>query len=129
LSISDNGLPPGDPANGPTGDSDGDGLSNLIEFLVGLDPLASDANGFPTLAIRRNPDGTVTLEFESIPDRLYEIFWSADLQSWTALGSVLSTGSDVFPASYQVDDAGPPVTPVHPGIVERRFYRMEISLP
>ena len=129
LNIFDNGLPPGDPANGPTGDSDGDGLSNIIEFLVGLDPLVSDADEFPTLAVRKSPDGTVTLEFESIPDRLYEIFWSADLQSWTALGSVLSTGSDVFPARYQVEDDGPPLTPVHPGSVERRFYRLEIVLP
>lgn len=129
LDTADDGMPPGNLANGPDGDPDGDGLLNFVEFLVGLDPFTADVADFPSLTVSSNPDDSKTLEFPSIPDRLYTLFWSSDLQGWTQLGPVISSGSDVFPALYQVDDDGPPKTPVHPGNVKRRFYRLEIALP
>ncbi|MFP6858068.1 MAG: hypothetical protein VCA73_12395, partial [Roseibacillus sp.] len=129
LDTADDGMPPGNLANGPDGDPDGDGLLNFVEFLVGLDPFTADVADFPSLTVSSNPDDSKTLEFPSIPDRLYTLFWGPDLQTWTQLGPVISSGSDVFPALYRVDDDGPPKTPVHPGNVERRFYRLEIALP
>ena len=67
----------------PDGDSDGDGLSNLQEYLAGTyayDP----ADGF-RLEILRVHEGQPVLEFMAITGRTYTLEGSVDLQTWSPL--------------------------------------------
>jgi hypothetical protein len=128
-----NGLDPEDPGivimrNGPDGDPDGDGLRNLDEFLVGLNPCLRDAHLFPQLTVSRNPDGSVNMSFPSIADRVYRIHWSNNLRTWMRMGGDINTSGDA-PAVLTGQDAGPPATDAHPSTVDERFYYLEIDRP
>lgn len=121
LSASDDGTT--DPNNGAAGDPDGDGINNRIEWLVGLNPVLADASAYPKLTATRQPDGSVRLEFSTIPARIYQIWTSADMTSWVPLGSsVNTTGQSANPA-YQLSDPAPSANQV------KRFYRLGISAP
>ncbi len=61
------GLNPADPAarEGQLGDLESDGIVNLLEYALGLDPAAHDASGLPSADLRLNPsDGKRYLTFE-----------------------------------------------------------------
>jgi hypothetical protein len=63
-----------------SGDADGDGLSNLEEYVAGayaVDP----KDGF-ALKIVRVQDGRPLLEFTSLPGRVYSIHGSANMKDW-----------------------------------------------
>lgn len=65
---------------GPNDDADGDGISNLNEYLAGtyaFDP----ANGF-RLDMVLGAGGTPLLEFMVISPRTYTVFGSTNLQTW-----------------------------------------------
>lgn len=67
----------------PDGDADGDGLSNMQEYLAGtyaFDP----ADGF-RLEIMRLHEGQPVLEFMAITGRTYTLQGSVDLQTWSPL--------------------------------------------
>ena len=71
----------------PGDDADGDGLSNLNEYLAGtyaFDP----ADGF-TLSIRGTPGAGAGLEFTAVRGRTYTVVASNDFQSWDAQSFVL----------------------------------------
>jgi hypothetical protein len=92
--------------NGPNGDPDGDGLSNLIEWLVGLNPTIDDRHLYPKLKAERQPDGSVRLEFPTIPNRRYSIWYGDDLVDWNALlPDTDSTGQAADPAFERFDPA------------------------
>ena len=122
LSIFDGGNGPGGRQDGPEGDPDGDGVSNLMEYVIGLDPNWPDLNSVPELGIRSGSEGTVLLTFSGIPDRLYRISWSVDLENWTPLGAVIDTGAEVLPTPYVIMDRE---------LSDRanRYYRLEVNLP
>ena len=68
---------------GPNDDADGDGISNLNEYLAGtyaFDP----AEGF-RLNLVPNGDGPQLLEFMVIIGRTYTVHTSSDLQTWTTI--------------------------------------------
>lgn len=101
---------------GPEVDADGDGSSNLHEFLFGTDPLQADA---PFLTVRRSEanDGSgLLIEFiqRDTGGYRFEIESSVDLQVWKVLDSVESAGDPVpvdglsgyVRASYRVQPAG-----------------------
>lgn len=117
-----------DPVNGASGDLDGDGLTNLEEFLVGLDPTVDDATLFPELDIVANGDGSMSLSFPSISDRLYKIFWSHDLMSWSQMGGAWDTTGQSGGVKTGVD-TGLPDTPTHPSGELQRYYYLEIEMP
>jgi hypothetical protein len=100
-------------ANGPTGNPDGDGLTNLQEYIVGKNPQAADSY-MPGIAKTTNG---FTVSFSTIPDRLYRVYASDDLVFWTALGTDFSGDGSV--KSYE--DA--------PGSLTRRFYHVVVRLP
>lgn len=64
-----------------TDDKDGDGLTNLQEWIAGTDPTVANSNlqitGF---------DG-MTLEFAARPYDLYEVLGSTDLKTWSLTGN------------------------------------------
>jgi hypothetical protein len=72
----------GTPRLSAQGDDDGDGDSNLLEFLAGNDPL-SPISSYRTQ--QTYSDGTFTLDFPTMTGRSYRIWWSADLKASWAL--------------------------------------------
>ena len=62
-------------------DDDGDGDSNLMEFLAGNSP-RSPLSSYRTQASYQQ--GIFTLDFPTMSGRAYRVWWSADLKaSWT----------------------------------------------
>jgi hypothetical protein len=114
-----NGLNDGDATgnNGAAGDPDGDGVSNLNEWLVGMNPQLADLSAFPELGIQKIIGG-YRVSFPTLPDRIYQLQVSGTLGVWTNSGAPVSTAGAPGPGTLQIDDtAGLP----------KRFYRMVIS--
>ncbi len=124
LSTAGDGLPDSwIAANNATGgaaaDNDGDGLTNLQEFIFGKNPRVAD--GFQP-QVTRNGAG-YDVSFGTIQDRFYRVFYSDDLQTWNPLGAdILGDG-----ASKTRTDDGTASSPA-PGSVLRRFYRVEVRV-
>lgn len=118
-----------DESNGASGDPDKDGIDNITEHLLGLNPQLADAHLFPQLRIIRNADASITLDFPTIGDRRYRLWWSDNLSAWNRLGADIVTLGEAPNLHRQVDDAGQYVSPTHPDDETRRFYRLEILLP
>ncbi len=121
------GLNASDPsgANGPGGNVDGDGLTNIQEYIAGLKPNVPDSAMFG-LKITRTSPSTVGLQFGTIRDRVYRIYYRNSLQSgaWIqAGGNISGTGSNV---DYTDDGSG---TGSAPTAAQPRFYKLEVSLP
>ncbi|MGD0539003.1 MAG: thrombospondin type 3 repeat-containing protein [Verrucomicrobiota bacterium] len=68
----------------PTADSDGDGVSNLNEFLAGTDP--TDPNSVLKTSIAPVALG-ILVNWNSVPGQVYQVQSSSDLKTWTNLGS------------------------------------------
>jgi len=70
------------------------------------------------------PNGSVLVEFDTIPGRIYAVQYSSDMTTWLTAVPVI-----VAPANRtQWIDAGPPQTDVSPAQVIVRYYRV-ILLP
>jgi hypothetical protein len=74
------------PANWPPGhvDSDGDGVSNLVEFLNGTNPL--DPNSVLRMRIISHQFGGI-LNWDTQPGFIYQVMVSTDLRTWVPYGS------------------------------------------
>lgn len=121
LSVTDDGFV--DPNNGSNGDPDGDGVLNLHEWLAGLNPKQMDATNFPRLKINREEDGSVRLEFPTLPNRRYRIWHSDSLSNWNPLLPDTDTrGLSSNPGFERFDPAPAADLP-------KRFYRLEIAPP
>ena len=99
-------------------DADGDGFTNLEEYLSGT--LPGNENSKLALSVASAGSGFSTQEFvmtfPSVADRSYRVDWSADLATWNQLGSIFTgTGAPV-----EVKDA------VTNG---KRFYRLQVLAP
>lgn len=104
-------------------DPDGDGASNLMEYLAGTDPTSASS-------VFR-PAGTwsgsaFTLDFSTVAGRSYKVWWSVDLETWSLHQTVTGTGSlasvGFTPATHDpsyVSRSGPP----------KYFFRIEIAKP
>lgn len=115
----------------PDGDEDGDGLTNLQEYLAGtyaFDPL----DGF-ALAIVGTAEGRSALEFTAIRGRSYTIEASSDLATWTAISFRLSADAAAEPVrrDYRASDTRPLRALVGPFLQENpdepvpRFFRLK----
>jgi len=68
----------------PNADSDGDGASNLLEFLAGTDPL----NANSVLRIRLQPSSQgLFLNWNTQPGLIYQVQTCTDLSNWRNVGS------------------------------------------
>ncbi len=69
--------------DGAEGDPDGDGQSNLSEYLAGTD--ARDAASVLALVAFEPTGATARLTWSSLPGHRYRLAVSSDLQTWTPL--------------------------------------------
>jgi len=111
----------------PNDDADGDGLSNLQEYLAGtyaFDP----QDGFALSIVSTQGDRPV-LEFLAIRGRDYEIQGSADLQNWSRIAFSLTTDAAGTPLrnQFRATDTRvrrPVVSPVEG--VQPRFFKLVV---
>jgi subtilisin-like proprotein convertase family protein len=123
-----------------TFDYDKDGLTNLMEYALGLDPTVADLSGLPLVTLK-NYSGTkylsMTFHRSSLAtDLVYTVQASADLVSWndlatsafggltTGVGFVGESGS---PPDYTVEVRD--IVPFDQNNVTTRFLRLQISSP
>ena len=101
-------------------DTDHDGNNARAEYLFGLNPRVSDRYGWATT---RNP---VThfheITFPTLPQRVYQVFWSDDLLMWHP-GSTVVSGDGT--TKLWMDDGT--VTGSLPSATARRFYRVQVG--
>lgn len=88
----------------PNGDTDGDGISNLNEYLAGtyaFDP----SDGFRLTMTGNDVNGS-TMEFLAIRGRSYSVQASANLQQWIPVNFSVVTGGvpGTFQSSYSATD-------------------------
>ncbi len=89
-------------------DPDGDGLSNLLEYALNLNPMASDTSGLPVLARVGN---TLTLTYKKVRNDVgYEVITTTELGnpgSWTTSGVTQGTpnGNGMTTASVPLSGA------------------------
>ncbi len=106
-----------------TADPDGDGVNNLMEYALGLDPSAPEplsarlavdtANGHLRLSVTRNPDAI---------GLAWAVEVSSDLAAWASVeGTDVATETDL-PGLLVVSD----LTPA--GDALRRFIRLRVTL-
>ena len=120
------GLNPTGPENinGPNGDPDGDGRSNLNEYLFGTNPTLTDLPG-GQITQARDSSGRMLLTFPTIRDRIYNVQFADTLgATFQTVGSdIIGTGGNVT----FIDDGS--MTGVAPSAAPHRFYRLQARLP
>jgi hypothetical protein len=89
----------------PKGDSDGDGLSNVDEYLAGTYAF-DNKDGF-ALKIVRSLEDRAVLEFMAIRGRAYTLYGSEDLKDWKPISFRMVANDPNSPAvlSYYATDA------------------------
>lgn len=96
----------------PGADADGDGTTNLMEYLAGTDP-ADVASVFrPSVQMEGND---LTLSIQTVVGRRYRVWGSPDLKTWTALDTIVGDGN--------------PVQFLRATTAPRYFLKVEILLP
>ena len=98
-------------------DPDGDGMTNSVEWLVGLNPIVNDINSYPKLTITKS-GSSYTLSIPTIANRRYQLQTSNDMSSWSNSGQPTDTAADAQPALLEIAE-------MPSG--SKRFYRMVIS--
>lgn len=108
---------------GDGADPDQDGVSNLLEYAIGLDPLAASLDGLPdggvlggylTLAVQKNPDAT---------DVTCRVQVSGDPGAGPAWGTDETTILQDTPTLLEVRDNIPVSS------APRRFIRLQVTRP
>jgi hypothetical protein len=106
-------------ASGPAAhqaDPDADGLANLLEYALALDPLSAGGAGIPACAL--NPStGSLQLTFlRHRADMIYTVEASSDLLTWTVIATDPGTISPTVPVVVSDPTPGP-----------RRFLRLRVT--
>jgi hypothetical protein len=100
--------------DGPDGDPDADGSSNIREMLAGTDPWSA-ASVFTIVSVESNPP-SVTIMWTTAKDKHYRILTADNLDGpWTPIADgLLGTGEVATFADEQAGANG------------RRFYKVEV---
>ena len=123
-----------------TFDYDGDGLSNLLEYGLSLNPAIAGLNGLPIVTLK-DYSGTKYLSMtfnRSVlaTDITYIVQASSDLTNWTDLGT--SAGGAVTSGTGFVAETGAApmfnvevrdTVPYDPNAMTKRFIRLKITSP
>ncbi|MEI8311532.1 MAG: hypothetical protein WCH98_12325 [Verrucomicrobiota bacterium] len=96
----------------PSADADGDGTTNLMEFLAGTDPSNAGSVFRPSLQVEGND---LALSVQTAAGRRYRVWGSPDLKTWTALDTIAGDGN--------------PVQFLRTTTEPRYFLKVEILLP
>ena len=91
-----------------TADPDHDGISNLMEYAMGLNPTVADVSGLPVV-VSKSYSGTIYLSMtfnrsSLATDLTYIVQGSSDLVNWTNLGT--STAGGVTSGTGFVTETG-----------------------
>jgi hypothetical protein len=96
-----------------------------IELLSAPPTAVTDLDPVQISSIKRLPDGTMQLQFPTVPGHWYRVKFSADLVNWTnSQVPVLATD-----ATTTWVDNGPPVSDSHPAILGSRYYKVNDVTP
>ena len=120
-------------AGNPEADDDHDGVSNLLEYLHGLDPTSPDTGISRLSLVRDGADDELFFALASPggTDLHLEIQTSTDMDAWQTLANRAPDGTWSGPLPVSVSAAGPGrarVTLRRPADTARRFYRLAVSL-
>lgn len=121
-------------------DYDGDGIVNLLEYALGLDPTIASSVGLPVVVIK-NYSGTkylsMTFTRSSVAtDLTYTVQVSSDLIGWSDLGS--SVGGSATSGVGFVSETGPApnfavevrdTVPVSGDSGQKRYMRLKVASP
>jgi hypothetical protein len=110
--------------NGGGGDFDGDGRSNLEEYVFGANPTDNQDAGLAQVTVTQTTPTTRTLTYPTRVGRNYRVQFTNNLgQSWQNVpGSlVLGNGNVATWTDDGTNTGSPPNTQV------RRFYRVAVS--
>lgn len=116
--VMENGLPTGNLATVGAGDFDGDGYSNVAEYLAGTDP--TNSADFFSIAIERNDAGKMVVKWKNnkYANVSYDLMEASDLTSTSAFvtisGNITGTASMVE-------------TNVDQEVTGARFYKVRIN--
>ncbi len=117
------------------GDFDGDGISNINEYLAGT--FATDPTDYLSLRIREKSATSVHLQFLSISGKVYTLETSTDLKVWTPMPFYLrSPEPEQFTAEQGAPIAQPSLQAASTGVVDlyaataadttHAFYRLKV---
>jgi hypothetical protein len=123
-----NGLSGADAA--PDADPDGDGMSNLMEFYLGLDPTPSGGNSGSSMTVSNGPSNTVSMTYrraKGITGVSAAVQASGDLSSSNSWGTdgVVETVQAAADPRYEEVTA----TVTAPPGATKMFMRLKVSQP
>jgi hypothetical protein len=95
---------------GPAGDSDGDGVSDANEAIMGTDA----NNAADVLRLINDPSNPTQIQFQSKNGRFYRVYSSTDLQTWTGSGTTILGDGSMKQFDVTITGEG------------RRFYRLHV---
>ncbi|MCU0793551.1 MAG: hypothetical protein MUE42_12045 [Opitutaceae bacterium] len=91
-----------------TDDPDGDGLNNLLEFVLNGNPSVADTSVLPTVAVNgANLELTYQRRKDSVTDIVQTVQWGTTLASWPGSAIIPATSATVAPVTVTVS-AGVP---------------------
>lgn len=105
------------------GDSDGDGFSDDQERKAGTDPLDPESRlkGVEVLPLNGGGD-EYTVKIGSVPGRIYRVYLTTDLNTWTDMGTVSAAKYPATETSIQLD-----TETMHADRNKRMFMRYELE--
>lgn len=108
-------FPPDSPEGADFADPSNDGVSNLLKYALGLNPVVPSRQGLPQVSRRENGEFTMTF-YRARADIVYTVETSPDLESWTEL-------------AVDPGEPGGNVTVVYqPDVSETsRFFRLRVA--
>lgn len=87
-------------------DTDGDGMTDLAEFLAGTDP--NDGPRKYSLIAQQLSPTVLRLEWQSVPGQQYQIWSSSNWLSWQGVSGWLAATSTVTRIDVTLSPTGPP---------------------
>lgn len=113
----------------PHGDADGDGLSNLLEYLAGSYAF-DNASGFE-LEIKRFENGNAVMGFLALPGRNYQVLGSTSFDDWEPVSFRLQNDGQgsIERNAYFSDDVREIefTVPISEPSEGRRFFKLKVK--